>query len=111
MVCFFDGLVPVGVWDGVPVILLEVVLAVVVAVVSQLLQVLSHCPGTALHSEYLNTVWHCFSDNVLRLFAHRPVVLVVVLAVEVVAMLVVELDVVVMVVRKAPPLWLHRYGF
>jgi hypothetical protein len=61
----------------------------VLVVVSQLLQVLSHWPGTMLHSEFLDIAWHCSNDNVLCLFAHRSTVLVVVLVVDVMAMLVV----------------------
>ena len=85
-------LVLVTIADVLVLVLVSVVVVdvlVVLVVVSQLLQVLSHWLGTMLHSEFLDIAWHCSNDNVLRLFAHRSTVLVVVLVVDVMAMLVV----------------------
>ena len=88
VVCFFDGLVSACVWDDLGVLAMAAVVLMLMVVVSQLLQVLSHFPGTALHCECFNIVWHCLNDNLLCLFAHRPTVLVVVVVVEVVVVVV-----------------------
>ena len=75
-----------------------VVVVVVEVVESHPLQVLSHVFEMSLHSECLKTVWHCSKENLLRLFAHRSSLLIVVLELDVVSMLVVEDEVVVVVV-------------
>ena len=49
----------------------------------------------------MNIVWHCSKVNILRLFAHRCNVLVVVLVEDVVVMLVVEVELVVVVVSQS----------
>ena len=66
---------------------------VVLVVVSHPLHVLSHSPGRLEHKPCAKIVSHLNNDNLLRLFAHRCAVLVVVVELVVV-------DVVVVVVSQ-----------
>ena len=74
-----------------PKVVVVVVIVVEVVVVSHPLHVLSHSPDTLEHKPCAKIVWHFDNDNLLRLFAQRcglRVVLVEVVLVEVVVVVV-----------------------